>query len=171
MSEQEPRELPEPGPPSAPQGRVLAAVAAGGALGALVRHGAMVLWPAPGHGFPWTVFVANVTGCALIGVLMVLTVERGRITHMLVRPFLGVGVLGGYTTFSTYAVDVSGLLARQEAAVAMAYAAGTAVAALGSVWAAAVATRTWLDRGARPGPRGTRDTRGSRDTRSEGRTV
>ncbi|MFJ5869181.1 CrcB family protein [Streptomyces parvus] len=153
MSEQEPRELPEPGPPSAPQGRVLAAVAAGGALGALARYGALVLWPTPGHGFPWTVFAVNVTGCALIGVLMVLTVERGRITRPLVRPFLGVGVLGGYTTFSTYAADVSGLLVRQEIAVATAYTVATAVAALGSVWAAAVATRAWLDRGGRPGQR------------------
>ncbi|MFE9461531.1 CrcB family protein [Streptomyces californicus] len=152
MSEQEPQELPEPGPPSAPQGRVLAAVAAGGALGALARYGALVLWPGAG-GFPWTVFVVNVSGCALIGVLMVLTVERGRITHPLVRPFLGVGVLGGYTTFSTYAADVSGLLARQEVAVAMAYTAATAVAALAAVWAAAVTTRARLDRGARPGVR------------------
>ncbi|OCC07818.1 CrcB family protein [Streptomyces sp. PTY087I2] len=153
MSEQEPQELPEPGPPAAPQGRVLAAVAVGGSLGALARYGALVAWPTPGHGFPWTVFVVNVTGCALIGVLMVLTVERGRVTHSLVRPFLGVGVLGGYTTFSTYAADVSGLLVRQEIAVAMAYTVATAVAALGSVWAAAVATRTWLDRGARPAER------------------
>ncbi|MFD7746683.1 fluoride efflux transporter FluC [Streptomyces sp. NPDC059698] len=144
MSEQEPR----PGPPTAPQGRVLAAVAAGGALGALARYGALVLWPGAG-GFPWTVFVVNVSGCALIGVLMVLTVERGRITRPLVRPFLGVGVLGGYTTFSTYAADAWGLLARQEVAVAMAYAVATAVTALGAVWAAAVATRAALDRGAR----------------------
>lgn len=80
MSEQEPRELPEPGPPAAPQGRVLAAVAAGGALGALARYGALLLWPGTG-GFPWTVFAVNVSGCALIGVLMVLTVERGRVTY------------------------------------------------------------------------------------------
>ncbi|MEU5450294.1 MULTISPECIES: CrcB family protein [Streptomyces] len=163
MSEQEPRELPEPGPPSAPQGRVLAAVAAGGALGALARYGALVLWPGAG-GFPWTVFVVNVSGCALIGVLMVLTVERGRIAHPLVRPFLGVGVLGGYTTFSTYAADVSGLLARQEVAVAMAYTAATAVAALAAVWAAAVATRAWLDRGPGAGSDARSDVRS--DTRS-----
>ncbi|WP_069744392.1 CrcB family protein [Streptomyces sp. EN23] len=180
MSEREPRELPEPGPPSAPQGRVLAAVAAGGALGALARYGALVLWPTPGRGFPWTVFVVNVTGCALIGVLMVLTVERGRVAHPLVRPFLGVGVLGGYTTFSTYAADVSGLLVRQEVAVAMAYTVATAVAALGAVWAAAVATRTWLDRRERPGPRGAGGPGGGRDSqglrgpwgaRDEGRTA
>lgn len=86
------------------------------------------------------------TGCALIGVLMVLTVERGRITHPLVRPFLGVGVLGGFTTFSTYAADVSGLLARQEVATAMVYMGATAVAALGAVWAAAALTRALADR-------------------------
>jgi CrcB protein len=148
VSEQAPQELPEPGPPAAPQGRVLAAVAAGGALGALARYGALVLWPGAG-GSPWTVFVVNAIGCALIGVLMVLTVERGRVTHPLVRPFLGVGVLGGFTTFSTYAAGVSDLLVRQEAAVAMAYAVATVAAALGAVWAAAVGTRTWLDRGAR----------------------
>ncbi|WP_233636447.1 MULTISPECIES: CrcB family protein [unclassified Streptomyces] len=168
MSEQEPRELPEPGPPSAPQGRVLAAVAAGGALGALARYGALVLWPGVG-GFPWTVLVVNVSGCALIGVLMVLTVERGRIVHPLVRPFLGVGVLGGYTTFSTYAADVSGLLARQEVAVAMAYTVATAVAALASVWAAAVATRAWLDRGPGAGSDARSDVRP--DTRSGARDM
>ncbi|RPK94461.1 MULTISPECIES: CrcB family protein [Streptomyces] len=148
MSEQAPEELPEPGPPAAPQGRALAAIAAGGALGALARYGALVLWPGA-DGFPWTVFVVDVSGCALIGVLMVLTVERGRVTHPLVRPFLGVGVLGGFTTFSTYAAGVSDLLVRQEGAVAMAYAVATLAAALGAVWAGVVATRTWLDRGAR----------------------
>ncbi|WP_261988702.1 fluoride efflux transporter FluC, partial [Streptomyces sp. wa22] len=55
--------------------------------------------------FPWAVFAVNVTGCALIGVLMVLLAERGTVTHPLVRPFLGVGVLGGFTTFSTYAAS------------------------------------------------------------------
>ncbi|MFI1224227.1 MULTISPECIES: fluoride efflux transporter FluC [unclassified Streptomyces] len=152
MSEQAPEELPEPGPPAAPQGRVLAAVAVGGALGALARYAALVLWPGTG-GFPWTVFVVNVTGCALIGVLMVLTVERGRVTHPLVRPFLGVGVLGGFTTFSTYAADVSGLLVRQEVLTALAYAAATVLAALGAVRAAAAGTRAWLRRSARGGER------------------
>ncbi|MEV4879285.1 fluoride efflux transporter FluC [Streptomyces cyaneofuscatus] len=144
--------LPPPGPPrpprpSAPQARVLGAVAAGGALGAVARHGALVLWPAAGAGFPWTVFVVNVSGCALIGVLMVLTAERGRVTHPLVRPFLGVGVLGGFTTFSTYAADVSGLLVRQELLTAVAYMAATVVTALAAVWAGAVVTRRLVDRG------------------------
>ncbi|MGX1882535.1 fluoride efflux transporter FluC [Streptomyces sp. NPDC055287] len=116
--------------------RVLAAVSAGGVLGALGRYGAALLWP----GSVWTTFGVNVLGCALIGVLMVLVSEQGR-GHALVRPFLGVGVLGGFTTFSTYAVDVARLLERGDALTAMAYAAGTFAGAMGAVWAGVAVTR------------------------------
>lgn len=125
--------------------RVLAVIAAGGALGATARYAASLARPVTEGAFPWTVFGVNVTGCALIGVLMVLLTERDGAAHPLVRPFLGVGVLGGFTTFSTYAADVSELLVRQEVATAVAYAAATAVAALGAVWAGAVSTRALLD--------------------------
>jgi protein CrcB len=60
----------------------------------------------PGQ-FPWTTFAANLLGCLLIGVLTVLITEVFS-ARRLVRPFLGVGVLGGFTTFSTYAVDIRG---------------------------------------------------------------
>lgn len=125
---------------------VLGAMSAGGAVGALARYGTSVLWPAPVGAFPWAVFWVNVLGCALIGVLMVLVSEHGRSAHPLVRPFLGVGVLGGFTTFSTYALDFSELLEREEAGTAMAYAAGTVTGAVGAVWAAAVLTRWALAR-------------------------
>ncbi|MBT2369458.1 CrcB family protein [Streptomyces sp. ISL-10] len=128
---------------------VLAAISAGGAAGASARYGALLLWPAPQGAFPWAVFWVNVLGCALIGVLMVLVGERGRTAHPLVRPFLGVGVLGGFTTFSTYALDFTELLEREEAGAAVAYAGGTAAAALAAVWLAASLTRAALDRSAR----------------------
>ncbi|MFG2876339.1 CrcB family protein [Streptomyces sp. NPDC048337] len=124
-----------------PQGRVLAAVAAGGAVGASARYGISLLWPAGPGAFPWATFWINVAGCALIGVLMVLIGEGGRSAHPLVRPFAGTGVLGGFTTFSAYAVDFSRLLDEGEAPVALAYAGLTVVAALGAVWAAASVTR------------------------------
>ncbi|MFJ6720646.1 MULTISPECIES: CrcB family protein [unclassified Streptomyces] len=125
-----------------PRGRVLAAVAAGGAVGASARYGLAVLWPVGPGTFPWATFWTNVVGCALIGVLMVLISEGGRTApHPLVRPFVGVGVLGGFTTFSTYAVDFSRLLDEGAAATALGYAALTVIAALGAVWAAATATR------------------------------
>ncbi|MFB7152468.1 MULTISPECIES: FluC/FEX family fluoride channel [Streptomyces] len=125
-----------------PQGRVLAAVAAGGAVGASARYGISLLWPAAPGAFPWATLWINASGCALIGVLMVLISEGGRSTpHPLLRPFAGVGVLGGFTTFSTYALDFSRLLDAGEARSALAYAGLTVVAALGAVWAAASAAR------------------------------
>lgn len=128
---------------------VLGVVAAGGVLGTLARYAATLAWPTAAGAFPWTVFVVNAVGCALIGVLMVLTVERSAVTRPLVRPFLGVGVLGGFTTFSTYATDAAKLLARQEVPTALAYAAGTVVAALAGVWAGAALTRACVDRARR----------------------
>ncbi|MEU8436183.1 CrcB family protein [Streptomyces sp. NPDC029216] len=128
-----------------PQGRVLAAVAAGGALGAAARYGVALLWPAGSGGFPWATFWTNAVGCALIGVLMVLISEGGRRSpHPLLRPFAGTGVLGGFTTFSTYAVDFSRLLDEGRAGLALAYAGLTVVGALGAVWAAASVTRLAL---------------------------
>lgn len=124
-----------------PRGRVLAAVAAGGAVGASARYGVALLWPAGPGAFPWGTFWVNVAGCALIGVLMVLISEGGRSAHPLVRPFAGVGVLGGFTTFSTYAVDFARLLDAGEAGTALAYAGLTVAGALGAVWAAARLTR------------------------------
>ncbi|MBT2389852.1 fluoride efflux transporter CrcB [Streptomyces sp. ISL-1] len=125
---------------------VLAAIAAGGAAGTTARYAASVLWPAAPGAFPWATFWVNVLGCALIGVLMALVSEGGRSAHPLVRPFLGVGVLGGFTTFSTYALDFSDLLEREEADTAMAYAAGTVAGAMAAVWLAASATRAVVTR-------------------------
>src|SRR6185503_14749578 len=89
---------------------VLGVVALGGAAGAVGRYGLAVAWPHRPGTFPWATFVTNVTGCLLIGVLMVLITEVWS-AHRLLRPFLGTGVLGGYTTFSTYTVDVQQLVA------------------------------------------------------------
>jgi CrcB protein len=119
---------------------VLGAVSAGGVLGALGRYGLSVAWPHRSGGFPWATFVTNVSGCLLIGVLMVLVVEVWS-AHRLLRPFLGVGVLGGYTTFSTYAVDVQQLVAAGAARTGLLYLAGTLVAALAGVYAGIALTR------------------------------
>jgi fluoride exporter len=114
-------------------GFVVAAVAAGGALGALARYGVATAIPAAPTGFPWATLVINVTGCLLIGVLMVLVTEVFP-GHHLLRPFLGTGVLGGFTTFSTYVVDTQRLVDGGRAALGLFYLAGTLVAALAAVW-------------------------------------
>ena len=76
--------------------------------------------------------MVNVSGCLLIGILMVVILETGA-PHPLARPFLGVGVLGGYTTFSTYAVEVHALLLDNRLLLATTYLIGTVVAALVAV--------------------------------------
>src|SRR5262245_19731321 len=85
-------------------GGVLAVIAVGGGLGALARYGLTRLLPAEPRTFPWATFLTNIAGCLLIGVLMVL-ISQVWSAHPLVRPFFGVGVLGGFTTFSTYAEE------------------------------------------------------------------
>lgn len=122
-------------------GPVLAAVALGGGLGALARYVLTLLLPTRPGEFPWGTFVINTLGCVLIGVLMVLITEV-RTAHRLVRPFLGVGVLGGFTTFSTYALEIRDLLHPGAVAMAFAYLAGTFLAAVLAVLAGVWITRT-----------------------------
>ncbi|MET7331966.1 CrcB family protein [Nonomuraea sp. NPDC005650] len=119
---------------------VLGAIAAGGALGALARHGLQSAMPSGPGDFPWATFLVNVSGCLLIGVLMVVIAEA-RPAHRLVRPFLGVGVLGGYTTFSTYVVDIQRAVTAGAPLTGLAYLAATLVTAL-----AAVVAGMWLTR-------------------------
>ncbi|MEV0284807.1 CrcB family protein [Kribbella sp. NPDC050820] len=124
---------------------VLAVVALGGMLGAAGRYLIGQTWPTPAGGFPWATFTINVTGCALIGVLMVLVTDVW-LRQRLLRPFLGTGVLGGYTTFSTYTVDVQHLITGGHPGAALAYLAATPAAALVAVWITAHTTRrlvTW----------------------------
>jgi fluoride exporter len=121
-------------------GLVLVAVAFGGGLGALARYGLALLLPTRPGQFPWGTFVINTLGCLLIGVLMVLITEVWS-AHRLVRPFLGVGVLGGFTTFSTYALEIRDLLHPGAVAVAFGYLAGTFLAAMLAVLAGVGITR------------------------------
>jgi len=119
---------------------VLGVIALGGGLGALARYGLAQAAPAVPGGFPWATFWTNVAGCFLIGVLMVLVTEAWS-AHRLVRPFLGVGILGGFTTFSTYAVETRNLLRPDTVPLAFLYLGGTLVAALLAVLLGHAVTR------------------------------
>jgi CrcB protein len=119
-------------PPARIRPQVVLAVAAGGALGALARYGVTIALPHDPGRFPWSTLLTNVVGCFLIGVLMVVVVERWT-RRPLARPFLGTGVLGGFTTFSTYVVDTRTMTADGRPALAAAYVVGTLVLGLGAV--------------------------------------
>jgi len=119
---------------------MLATIAAGGAAGAAARYLIGATWPTPQGAFPVGTLAINVLGCALIGVLMVLITEVWS-SQRLIRPFLGTGVLGGFTTFSTYTVDIQRLVTGAHAGTALLYLGLTPIGALLAVWVSAHATR------------------------------
>lgn len=118
---------------------VLFAIAAGGVLGSEARYGVAVALPHDADGFPTSTLVVNVVGCVLIGVLMTVLLNLTS-PHRLARPFLGVGVLGGFTTFSTFGVDTQRLLTVDAWPTAAVYVVLTVVGCLTAVWSATVAT-------------------------------
>lgn len=124
------------------EGAVLGAVAVGGVAGALARYAAARLWPTAPGDFPWTTLAVNAGGCAAIGVLLVLVVEHRR-GHPLLRPLLGSGFLGGFTTFSAYSLDLQRDLADGRTGQALLYGALTLLAALGAVVLGATGARRW----------------------------
>ena len=128
---------------------VLLAIAVGGALGSAARYGLSLALPHDaGRGVPWATLVTNAVGCLAIGVLMVVITEW-LTPHVLLRPFLGVGVLGGFTTFSTYAVELRTMFARGALGPALLYLVLTLAAALAGVTAGSALARQWRPAAAR----------------------
>jgi fluoride exporter len=120
---------------------LLVVIAAGGALGALARYGLTEAIPDD----PFAIWVVNLSGCLLIGVLMVLVTDVWPNQRYL-RPFVGVGILGGYTTFSTAMVDVRNMVEAGRPAVGLLYLGGTVLAALLAVATGWYATRALVVR-------------------------
>ena len=108
---------------------LLAAVAAGGAAGAVLRH-LLGVWSPDGSGFPWTVFAINVVGSLVLALLPALAVVRRRETLAVA---LGPGVLGGFTTLSATSEQGRALLADGRPALAATYLLGTLAACLVAV--------------------------------------
>jgi fluoride exporter len=119
--------------------RVLAVISVGGVLGALARYGIIVAFPEPAAAFVWPVFWINVVGCLLIGIVIVLATEIRKVPR-LVRPFLATGVLGGFTTFSTYITGMQHELAAGAPRTALFYGAATVIVALAAAWCGISAT-------------------------------
>jgi CrcB protein len=127
---------------------IIAVIALGGALGSLARWGVGQALPHATTGFAWSTFLDNVPGAFLLGILMAFMLDLWATTR-LVRPFLGVGVLGGYTTFSTWMLDTHGIVAGGDYVVAMAYVLSTLVVGLLAVWLGAVTGRAVIIIGTR----------------------
>lgn len=121
----------------------LCAVALGGAIGALARYGLTVAFPTSPGSFDLATFIANIVGGLLIGVLMVIVTEVAPGISM-IRPFFGIGILGGFTTFSTYIVDIGRAANAGATLLAVVYAFATMTAALLAAALGMYATRRAL---------------------------
>lgn len=113
---------------------IVLVIAVGGALGSVGRWGLGEVLPHSERGIPWATMVENLSGGFALGVLMVFVIDLWPTTRY-VRPFIGVGVLGGYTTFSTYMLDARTLIAGGQVPLAATYAFGTLIVGLLAVWA------------------------------------
>lgn len=129
--------------PAAERADVLLAIALGGAIGSLARYGLSLAFPFARGEFPLPTLLANVVGCVLIGALMAAITEATS-PHRLLRPFFGVGVLGGFTTFSTYVVDAIDTTAAGGVTVALLYGLGTVLASIVAVISGLLITRALL---------------------------
>ncbi len=119
---------------------MLAAIAAGGALGAPARYGVAQLIHVATGSFPWATFWTNVSGSLALGLILGLLLEHFPPTRYL-RPFVATGFLGAYTTFSTFAVETDLLVKDGHIRLAAAYGAGSLVAGLMAVWGGLWAAR------------------------------
>jgi CrcB protein len=120
---------------------IWAAIAGGGAVGAVLRHGVQsVALRLFGPYFPWGTLAANIGGCFAMGLLIVWLAGREPNPNAL-RAFLAAGVLGAFTTFSAFALDVVTLYREKALAAAAAYLAASVLLSIGGLVAGLAAGR------------------------------
>jgi CrcB protein len=122
--------------------RAIALVAAGGAFGSVLRY-------VISHTFSqrvgppyWATFLINIAGSFAIGVVAELALTRASWVSPDLRVFLAVGVLGGFTTFSTYSLEIVGLVGQRAFGPALAYALGSLVFGFAAAFCGLILART-----------------------------
>ena len=114
---------------------VIAAVGVGGGIGALIRYYvASWIQPAWWPGFPFGIFIVNITGGLVMGLLTALMALKLNVSPEM-RAFLTTGILGGYTTFSTFSLDSALLIERGAWGQAALYVIGSAVLSILAIFA------------------------------------
>ncbi|MDH3414491.1 MAG: fluoride efflux transporter CrcB [Gammaproteobacteria bacterium] len=116
-------------------------IAAGGAFGALLRYWVSIgVHQLAGSNFPYGTLTANVVGSLLMGALYVLLIERMDVDPMW-RGALLIGLLGAFTTFSTFSVETLNLVENGEPLKALVNVAASVVLCIAACWAGMVAGR------------------------------
>ena len=120
-------------------------VALGGAFGSVARYLLNVLATRVlGPGFPYGTFAANLIGGLLMGVLIGVLAHRGGADQERWRLLLGVGVLGGFTTFSSYSLEVARMIETRSYGQALGYSLGSVALAVGAVFVGLMLTRRFV---------------------------
>lgn len=120
-------------------GGTIIQVALGGAVGAVGRYlSGVAATQLMGRGFPWGTIFVNIAGSFLMGVLIVVLAKKGGTQF---APFFQIGVLGGFTTFSSFSLDTVALYERGQADLALTYVLASVVISL-----SAIALGLWLTR-------------------------
>jgi CrcB protein len=104
---------------------IVAAVAAGGAIGSVLRYGVSTI-QSPVVAFPYAIFIVNLSGGFLMGIVTALLALKFNVSSE-VRAFFTTGILGGYTTFSTFSLESAMLIERHEYMTATSYVVGSAL--------------------------------------------
>lgn len=117
-------------------------VMSGGAVGAGMRYGLVRALPSASGGWPWATFSANVLGGLAMGVLAAWLL-RGDSAGEPLRLFLGVGVLGGFTTFSAFSLEMMQMAERGQVTMAAFYALASVLSALGALFAGMMAAKAF----------------------------
>jgi len=114
--------------------KMLLFIAGGGAIGAVLRYGASLgVYSLLGRGFPYGTLFVNVTGSLLMGLLSIAMLERFNVGPEW-RAAILVGLLGSFTTFSTFSIETLNLLEQGDVMRAMANIAFSVIVCLIAVW-------------------------------------
>jgi fluoride exporter len=121
-------------------GRELAAVFVGGAIGTLARAGLATLAATDAGRWPWPTFIVNIVGAFLLGYFATRLLERLPVSSYR-RPLLGTGLCGGLTTFSTMQVETIKMLEHHRFGLAIGYTVASIAAGLLAVYVATAMVR------------------------------
>lgn len=120
----------------------IGAIALGGAFGAVLRHFVNVAaFKLFGDGFPWGTFTVNILGSFAMGLLIAIFAHYWQPSQTM-KVFLVTGLLGAFTTFSTFSLDVSALWERGAMMPAFAYVAGSVILSIGALFLAMALVRS-----------------------------
>jgi len=118
-------------------------VAIGGAIGSTARYAVAIFFSRYGFQFPMETFIVNILGCFLLGIVSQIAVKNELLSPE-IRLFMAAGFCGGFTTFSTFMLEIANLLEYHKIIIAALYIGASSVGGLLSVLAGIWLVKLWV---------------------------